>query len=98
MEKAGVSEAAHAELIAEQLRHTMDLLRADLNALRQEQQHDIELCLHRLNQLEEARRDHESRIRSLTDGVTAFKVWTGLANGSSGLMAIAAFVKSWLGG
>jgi hypothetical protein len=33
----------------------------------------------------------------VTDGVTQFKVFSGLASGGSGIMALAAFIRSFLG-
>lgn len=86
-----------AALFAEQMRHALDLLRAELNALRALHTHDRELANHRIASLEAAVRDHELRIRADTDGVTQFKMWAGLASGSSGLMALAALIRSFFG-
>ncbi len=87
-----------AALVAEQLRHAVDLLRADIQALRQDLQHERELSSYRLAALEEQARDHETRLRSATDGVTAFKVWSGLLAGGSGLMSLAAVLRAFFGG
>jgi len=84
-------------LIAEQLRRTIDLLRADIDQLAVAQRHAGELAEHRLSALEAAAQDHESRIRLLTDGVTQFKVWSGLASGSSSLFSILALLRTFLG-
>jgi hypothetical protein len=84
-----------AALFAEQMRHAMDLLRAELDALRALHTHDRELANHRIAALEASVRDHELRIRADTDGVTQFKMWAGLASGSSGLMALAALIRSF---
>lgn len=86
-----------ADLIAEQLRHTIDLLKAEIAALESELRHTRELAEQRLGLLETARLDHESRLRSLQDGVTSFKVWMSLANGGSSIMALAALAKAWFG-
>ena len=87
-----------AELLAEQLRHMIDLLRTDIEALERERRHDREIYDRRLVQLEEDRKDHETRLRSLQDGATTFKVWSGLTTGGSSLVAIAALIKAWFGG
>ena len=93
-----MSDDTEVALIAEQLRHAIDLLRGEINDLAQTQQHAQALDNHRLAALEDARRDHEERIRTLTDGVTTFKVWAGLASGSSGLISLAAFLRAFFGG
>jgi hypothetical protein len=93
-----MSNDLESALIAEQLKHTIDLLRAEIASLKAEQDHIRELSNHRLAQLETYNQDHESRIRSLQDGVTQFKVWSGLASGGSSVMAIIAFIRAFLGG
>jgi hypothetical protein len=50
-----------------------------------------------LTALEESQRDHESRIRLLTDGVTQFKVWSGHASGSSSRIAFLALLRTCVG-
>jgi hypothetical protein len=86
------------ELIAEQLRRANALLRADLDALRAELEHQRAFIDHRLRSLEESSRDHEQRIRAASDGIVQFKVWSGLANGGSTLVAVVAFVRAFFGG
>lgn len=93
-----MNENPEAELIAAQLRHTIDLLRAEINALKAEQAHLREFTDHRLAQLEEQARDHENRLRIATDGVTQFKVWGSLASGGSGFLSLIALIRSFLGG
>jgi hypothetical protein len=88
-------EIANAQLIAEQLRHALDLLKAEIETVRQIQEHSKELADHRLKALEEQTRDHEQRIRAATDGVTQFKVWSGLAAGGSWIVSVFALIKSW---
>jgi hypothetical protein len=87
-----------AELVAEQLRHIIDNLKADLRFVQAEQQHQKELSEARLKTLESASSDHEARIRSLQDGVTSFKSWQSFISGGSGIAALAALIKSFLGG
>ena len=65
----------------------MDLLKAENNMLKL-----------RISALEDAGKDHEARIRNLTDGVTSFRVWSGLASGGSSIMSIVALVKAFFMG
>jgi len=83
-------------LIAEQLRHSIDLLRAEIDQLKSAQEHAAQLAENRLVALETTGRDHESRIRLLTEGVTQFKVWSGLASGGSSLVSLVALIRAWL--
>ncbi len=85
-------------LIAEQLKHALDLLRGEIDALRAQQTHDREMGTHRLDSLEAQARDHETRLREATDGVVQFKVWAALTSGGSGLLSLAALVKAFFGG
>jgi hypothetical protein len=87
-----------AALITEQMKHAIDLIRADMDLIQTQLEHQNEINGHRLKTLENRCEDHEARLRSVTDGVTSFKVWTGLASGSAGLTALAVLVKSFLGG
>ena len=80
-----MAEEAEIELIAEQLRHAIDLLKAENNMLNL-----------RVTALETARADHETRIRNLNDEVTSFKVRSGLVSGGSSVMAVIALVKAFL--
>jgi len=91
-------DETQAALLSEQIRHAVDLLRSDLELLQTRLEHQTEMNAHRLKSLEVRSEDQEARIRSATDGVTAFKVWTGLASGSAGVAALAALVRSFLGG
>lgn len=92
-----MSETTDADLIAEQLRHTIDLLRAEVSVVKADQAHAAAMASHRLAQLEEQARDHEQRLRLVADGVTQFKVWLGLASGTSGLVSLVALLRAWLG-
>ena len=90
----------HADLRAlrVQQEHAIDLMQADLRALRAQQEHDRQMAFHRLDEVEERARDQETRLRAATDGVAQFKVWSGLASGSSSLISLAALVRAFLGG
>jgi hypothetical protein len=84
-------------LIAEQMRHAHSLLRAEVAALQAGLDHQRELSANRLEALERITADHETRLRAATDGVTQFKMWSGLTNGGSSLLAIVAFIKAFFG-
>ncbi len=88
---------ADVDLIAEQLAHTIDLLKAEVERVKAKQEHDREILLHRIAELESSKLDHETRIRSLQDGVTSFKVWSGLASGGSSAVSIVAILRTILG-
>lgn len=75
--------SAERDLVAEQMLHTLDMLRSELKMVN-----------HRMEALEKLAADHESRLRSATDGVTQFKVWSGLAAGGSGLMSLVALAQA----
>ncbi|NPV87263.1 MAG: hypothetical protein HPY45_14790 [Anaerolineae bacterium] len=81
-------------LLGEQLRHALDLLRADHQVLRRALQHESEFVSHRLTQIEKRLEDQEARLRSATDGVSQFKMFSGLASGGSAILAVFAFVRS----
>jgi hypothetical protein len=82
-----------AQLIAERLGRAMDNLRAELKEIRLGQAHLLALSDQRLGLLEKMVADHEERIRRNSEGVTRFSV----AAGGSGLVSLAAFVKSFVG-
>ena len=75
------------QLLAEQLKRAIDRLRAETRLANQ-----------RLEVLEKMAVDHETRLRSVSDGVTQFKVWSGLTSGGSGLMSLLAFLRTYFGG
>lgn len=91
-------EDPQAALVAEQVKHALDLFKADLEAARSTADHRQELNDHRLKALEDTARDHETRIRSANDGVVQFKVWSGLVSGGSSLLALVSFIKAFFGG
>ncbi len=85
------------ELISEQMRHAVSLLKSELATLRDNQSYTLQLLNQRISQLERRADDQEMRLRAASDGVTSFKVWSGLASGSSFIAAISALLKSFLG-
>ena len=85
-------------LLTEQLQHAMHLLEAQIRTLDARMAHQQAMNHQRLLLLEEQIRDHETRIRAATEGVTQFKLFSGIASGGSGLMSLVAMLKAFLGG
>ena len=85
-------------LLTEQLRHANNLLQGQIRTLEARLAHQQAMNNQRLAILEEQIRDHETRIRAATEGVTQFKLFSGLASGGSGLMSLVAIIKAFLGG
>lgn len=86
-----------AALIAEQMHHALDLMRSEIDLLKAHQASNIELIDHRLLRLEGQVRDHEVRLQEASQGVSQFKVWSGLTSGSSSILAVVAFLKTVIG-
>jgi len=87
-----------AALLTEQMRHANHLLQAQIKTLETRLAHTQAINDQRLGMLEMQIRDHETRLRAATEGVTQFKLFSGLASGGSGLMSLAAILKAFLGG
>ena len=85
-------------LLTEQLRHANALLQGQIKTLEARLAHQQAMNHQRLVMLEDQVRDHEIRIRAATEGVTQFKLFSGLASGGSGLMSLVALIKTFLGG
>ncbi len=83
---------------SEQLRYANGMLKAKLRLMEYQFSHRLALQEERLKQLEAQQADHESRLRSATEGVIQFKIISGLASGSSSLLSLAALLKAFLGG
>lgn len=83
-------------LIAAQLRHTIDLLKAEMARTNQQLAHYQALAEQRLGELEEAERDHEQRLRKLQESATQFKVLAGLATGG-GLLSLISLLRTLSG-
>lgn len=89
---------AQTELMISQVRHATALLQGRLQRMEQVVAHQQALQEQRLRQLEGLMADHEARLRTATEGVTQFKLFSGLASGGSGLMSLVALFKAFLGG
>jgi len=85
-----------SQLLAEQLKHINTLYKARFDALEEKLNHHKEINDQRLSVLETTSHDHETRIREATQGVTQFKLFSGLASGSSSIMSIVALIKAFL--
>ena len=85
------------DLFTEKLTHALDLLRAEIASLRASVDHLRELTDRRLADLEECQADHETRLRSVTEGVTQFKMFSGTASGSSMLVSLWALIRTITG-
>jgi hypothetical protein len=80
-------------LIAEQLGRTLDLIKAELAAIRAEQEHLTEMSSLRLKTLEGQAVDFEKRLRDLTESATQFKLLVSLAVGG-GMLSVIELVRS----
>lgn len=80
-------------LIAEQISHTVDLLRSDLRRLEAENAHQKEKYEQQIRALEEEVKDHEARLRLVQESSTQFKFLAGLATGG-GLISIITLIKT----
>ena len=87
------AEEAQNKLIAEQLGHTLDLIKAELTATRAEQEHITEMSTLRLKTLEAQAADFEKRLRELTESATQFKLLVSLAVGG-GMLSLIELIRS----
>jgi hypothetical protein len=76
---------ARIDQLEGQIRHHNELDQEQVAAIKQE-----------LAAVKEALRDHEGRLRTNTEGVTTFKVWSGLGTGGASLISIISFIRSFL--
>ena len=86
-------EDAQDRLIAEQLGHTLDLIKAEINAIQSDQAHQAEISDLRLKTLESQATDFEKRLRELTESATQFKFLVSLAVGG-GLLSLIELIRS----
>jgi len=89
------SDNSQDRLIAEQLGHTLDLIKAELEAIRVEQAHLTEMSSLRLKTLEAQAIDFEKRLRELTESATQFKLLVSLAVGG-GMLSLVELVRGLL--
>jgi hypothetical protein len=84
--------AEASDLIAEQLSHALDLIKAENAATRAKLDHESEVLRMEISTLKAWKEDAESRLRSVQDSATQFKVLAGMATGG-GLLSLAALIK-----
>lgn len=90
-----MGENPEGELIASQIKHTVDLLRFEISNLRASQEHFKELSDHRFAELEECRDDFEGRIRVIKDDVTRSKSIYNLSSAGSTFMSLIALLRTF---
>jgi len=86
-------DETHNRLIAEQLGRTLDLVKSELAATREDQQHLDEMSSMRLKTLEAQALDFEKRLRELTESATQFKLLVSLALGG-GLLSLIELIRN----
>lgn len=85
-----------SQLLTEQLKHLNTLYKARIDALEEKFRRTEEINAHRLAELASSIKDHGTRIRAATQGVTQFKLFSGLTSGGSGIMSLVALIKAFL--
>ncbi|MFN2158781.1 MAG: hypothetical protein ACK2TW_02395 [Anaerolineales bacterium] len=90
-----MGENPEGELIASQIKHTVDLLRFEISNLRASQEHFKEMSDHRFAELEECRDDFEGRIRVIKDDVTRSKSIYNLSSAGSTFMSLIALLRTF---
>lgn len=89
---------AQMKVLISQLRHANSLLSLRLQAMETRSNHQLAVQEQRIRSLEAQISDHETRLRMVSEGVTQFKLFSGLASGGSGIMSLVAVIKAFLGG
>ena len=92
-------------LIKEQLARIQDQFSARAAHLEEKLDHQAQMTQERTSFLQETTkslrddlRDHETRIRTLTDSATAARTWQTLFTGGGLIASIAAFIRAFFGG
>jgi len=87
-----------ARLLAEQISHTLDLLRARIETLEIRIQHEEEIAGLRLAGLERSQSDQEARLRLVTDAVVRLTTATNLAQvGQAAFALVLSALAAYLG-
>ena len=81
-----------SDLVAEQLLHTFDKIKNELDLVRKDVDHESEITRLRLGALETMAKDFESRLRALQESSTQFKVLASLATGG-GLLSVISLLR-----
>jgi hypothetical protein len=91
-------EANEVRLLAEQLSHTIDLLRGRMDTLEAGLRHQVELDELRLGALERTQADQEARLRAAADAAVRLTTTTSLAQAAQAAFAvILAALAAYLG-
>ena len=83
------------DLIAAQLKHTMDLIRFDLDKIKGTIDHSNQNNDLRLDRIEECIKDHETRIRCMQKDVTKNNVIYGVSSLGSSLLSSIALLRTF---
>jgi predicted RNase H-like nuclease (RuvC/YqgF family) len=96
-------QTAQMQLIIEQLARMKDQINARIDRMEETIKHQAQLQDTRLvsvtGEIQSLRKmldDHETRIRSVNDGVTSFKVFSGLASGGSSVLSVVSLLRALL--
>ncbi len=82
-------------LIASQLKHTMDLIRFDLDKIKTTIVHNSKTDDLRLDRIESLIGDHETRIRCIQKDVTKNNVVYGVTSLGSSLLSSIALIRTF---
>lgn len=86
-------------LVAEKIRHILDLLDGRLARLENDQCHRMEMLSRRVQALEQSQTDQEARLRAVADGVIRLNAQGSLtAVGQSMLSLVLAAIAAYIGG
>jgi len=87
-----------ARLLAEQLRHTIDLLNGRIAALEARITHEDEVAGLRLTALETSQADQEARLRGIADSVVRLTTSNSLAQiGQAAFALVLSAIAAYLG-
>lgn len=87
-----------ARLLAEQLRHTIDLLNGRIAALETRIAHEGEVANLRLTALESSQADQEARLRGIADSVVRLTTSNSLAQiGQAAFALVLSAIAAYLG-
>lgn len=91
-------DADEVRLLAEQLSHTIDLLRARMDRLETRLEHQEQLAALRIDALERSQADQEARLRAVTDSVVRLTTSNNLAQvGQAAFALVLSAIAAYLG-
>jgi len=89
--------SAEDELLAAQLKRTVEYLQGEIEKIKSEAASERSLFKLRIEELERCEKDHETRLRAIQESVTSFKTWSGLASGAAAILSLIALLRVALG-